>query len=85
MQIFLKRWQVPSSLDRIIRKKILAGGFTHGAYKDKESYSYIKKNRMGHSARVDDPCRRYQSTGHIFFPGSKGLCLVGNHLSGILF
>ena len=29
MQIFLKRWQVPSSLDRIIRKKILAGGFTH--------------------------------------------------------
>ena len=43
MQIFLKRWQVPSSLDRIIRKKILAGGFTHGAYKDKESYSYIKR------------------------------------------
>ena len=60
-------------------------GRRFGAYKDKESYSYIKKNRMGHSARVDDPCRRYQSTGHIFFPGSKGLCLVGNHLSGILF
>lgn len=58
-------------MDRIIRKKILAGGFTHGTYKDKESYSYIKKNRMGHSARVDDPCRRYQSTGHIFLPDPK--------------
>ena len=50
-----------------------------------KSRIHILKNRMGHSARVDDPCRRYQSTGHIFFPGSKGLCLVGNHLSGILF